>query len=134
MGLLNRCRYADQTAHGRNQLGSGKRLHDDGVRVDVFAILRAVWFQLSHGQDDRKRGRDGTGAQTFTYLESRISGHKNVKNRDVWHRVSYLSQSFKAIADREHLIASIHENFLPHVLGWYAVVGKQNVKRHVEES
>ena len=46
--------HSDQAAHGGGQLGGGKRLHNDRIGADVFAIFRAVRLQLSNRQDDRK--------------------------------------------------------------------------------
>ena len=86
------CFSSNQAAHRGNQLGGGKRLHNDCVRVDMLTVFRTIRLQLAHREDDRERRRGGTGAQTFADLQPRVSRHKNVQDGDIRRMLGDFSQ------------------------------------------
>ena len=102
-----------------------ERLHDVGIRPDALGFIGLERFHFSNGEQDGDFHRLSGLFQPLTNFKPAISRHVNVEHDEIRLAfVDFLERS-RAVIDSDDLIAGVHEDAATHVLGGYAVIGKQ---------
>ena len=106
------------------QVAGFKWLDDHAVRFYAIGVFRFVRLHLADRQQHRCLQRVKRSAHLLADFQPGISRHVDIKNDDV----RFLFRDFlyrgRAVAHCHNVITGIGKDFLVHILGSHAVIGK----------